>query len=118
MKNRLKKNDVSQDVWEEDVFDSYLSEMSELVGKYPDDPNEIDLSERKLFDLIKELDDNWMAFRRKWKNKLKKAEKVFGAGEIHKDKDGMRHLVIKSDFNGPNILDLSVAEKKGKNKSV
>ncbi|MCG2710893.1 MAG: hypothetical protein L6416_00950 [Candidatus Omnitrophica bacterium] len=112
MKNRLKKNDVSEDVWEEDVFDSYLSEMNELVNRYPDDPNKIDLSERKLYELIQELDDNWMAFRKKWKNKLKDAEKVFGTGTINKDKNGMRHLVIKSDFSGQDIMDIFVSEKK------
>ena len=112
MKSKLKKNDIPEDIWEEDVFDSYLSEMSELVSKYPDDPNEIDLTKRNLSELIKELDDNWMAFRRKWKNKLKDVEKIFGAGSVNKDKSGMRHLVIKSDFKGQDILDLSVSAKK------
>lgn len=112
MKNRLKKKDITNEIWEEDVFDSYLSEMKELVGKYPDDPNDINLNEKKLFDLINELDANWMAFRQKWKTKLKNAEKVFGAANIVKGKDGMRHLVIKSDFNDQDILRLSVPVKK------
>ena len=114
MKNRLGKKDVSEEIWEEDVFDSYLSEMSELVNKYPDDPNEIDLSERKLHELIKELDDNWMAFRQKWKDKLKNAEKVFGTGTINKEKNGMRHLIIKSGFSGQDILKLVPEKKKQK----
>ena len=112
MKNKEGKKDSTKEVWEEDVFDSYLKEMSDLVSKYPDDPNEINCSERKLHELIKELDESWMAFRRKWKNKLKDVEKVFGTAEVQKDKDGMRHLVIKSDFSGQDILDLSVPEKK------
>ncbi|MFH1093605.1 MAG: hypothetical protein V1739_05555 [Candidatus Omnitrophota bacterium] len=112
MKNRLNKKDVSEEIWEEDVFGSYLSEMNELVSKYPDDPNQINLSERKLFDLIQELDDNWMAFRQKWKSKLKDVEKIFGTAAIKKDKNGMRHLVIKSDFSGQDVLHMSVLEKK------
>ncbi|MCK4995007.1 MAG: hypothetical protein KAS13_08200 [Candidatus Omnitrophica bacterium] len=112
MKNSLKKNDISQDIWEEDILDSYLSEMSELVSRYPDDPNEADLSEKKLFDLIKELDNSWVVFRRKWSRKLKSAEKVFGTGKVSKNKDGMRHLVIKSEFNDQDIMKLSVHENK------
>lgn len=112
MKTGLGKKDISEEIWEEDVFDSYLSEMRELVSRYPDDPNEINLSERKLFNLIKELDDNWMTFRRKWKSKLKDVEKVFSTATINKEKSGMRHLVIKSNFSEQDILDLSVSEKK------
>ncbi len=114
MENRIIKNNMEKEIWEEDVFDSYLSEMHELVGRYPDDPNEINLSERKLFDLIKELDNNWMAFRRKWKNKSKDVEKIFGSGTVKKDKDGMRHLIIKSDFNDSKMLKLSIPAKKNK----
>ncbi len=112
MSKKVNKKMASVEIWEEDVFDSFLAEMSELISKYPDDPNEIDLSERKLHELIKELDDSWMAFRRKWKNKLKDAEKIFGTALISKQKNGMRHLIIRSDLSGQDVLNLSITEKK------
>lgn len=111
MENRLKKND-KKEIWEEDLFESYLLEMDELINKYPEDPNEIDLTEGKLHELIQELDANWMAFRKKWQHKIETAGKVFATANIKKEKSGMRHLVIKSEFSGHEILDLLIPEQK------
>ena len=112
MKNRLTKKARPEEIWEEDVFGSYLNEMNELVSRYPDDPNEIDLNDRKLDELIKEVDKGWMAFKKKWQNKLKDVDKIFGTASIKKCKSGLRHLIIKSDFSSQDILDLSVSCNK------
>lgn len=112
MENRLKKKGLIKEVWEEDLFDSYLKEMDELVNKYPKDPNKTGLSEEKLSQLIKELDNSWMSFRRKWQHKLENAEKVFGSGKIKKGKSGMRHLIIRSELNSKDVLDLAVSNTK------
>jgi len=111
MDKMLKKNE-KKEIWEEDLFESYLSEMDELINKYPEDPNSIDLTEGKLHELIQELDTSWMAFRKKWQRKIKTAESVFATAKVKKGKSGMRHLVIKSEFNENKILDLVIPEAK------
>ncbi|MBI4846747.1 MAG: hypothetical protein HY810_09825 [Candidatus Omnitrophica bacterium] len=95
---------------DEDVFEKYLEEMDKLIMKYPEDPNKIGVSEKKLNELIQELDNNWMEFRRKWENKLGNVEKVLGGGMVKKEKGGLRHLVIKSEFADRNVLDLIVGK--------
>ena len=110
--NKIKKRHEVREVWEEDIFGSYLQEMDELVNKYPEDPNKTDFNEERLTELIKELDNNWMSFRKKWRHKLETAQKVFGRGRVKKGKDGMRHLIIKSDFTEQDILDLSVPDTR------
>ncbi|MFH1062414.1 MAG: hypothetical protein V1747_05955 [Candidatus Omnitrophota bacterium] len=112
MKDISNKKKSKKDIWEEDIFDSYLEELDDLVNKYPEDLNKQELTEQKLHQLIKELDDNWMAFRKKWQTKLDLAAKVFAVGKVEKNKQGMRHLIIKSDFSDHNILDLSVKHPK------
>jgi hypothetical protein len=114
MANKAKKRNTIQEVWEEDVFDSYLQEMNELVRKYPEDPNKTDFSEQELTRLIKNLDLNWKSFQKKWQRKLGKAEKVFGSAYLKKGKEGLRHLIIKSEFAGDEVLDLSVADPEEK----
>jgi hypothetical protein len=111
MKNNASKKINEQEIWEEDIFDSYLDEMDKLVNKFPEDPNKEHLTEKKLHELIKELDDNWMAFQDKWKNRLQEADKVFASAKIKQDKNGMRHLVIKSEFSDDTLIDLAVQDK-------
>ncbi|MBU4304316.1 MAG: hypothetical protein KJ893_01610 [Candidatus Omnitrophica bacterium] len=106
----LKKYPV-QEMPKEDLLDSYLKELDRLVNKYPDDPNEINLNEQKLSELIKELDENWVRFRKKWQHALGKKMKVPGKSEVKKGKDGMHHLIIKSDFSGREALDLYVPDE-------
>ncbi|MBU1042824.1 MAG: hypothetical protein KJ915_00295 [Candidatus Omnitrophica bacterium] len=112
MKKPENKKSQKKDIWEEDLFDSYLDEMDSLVNKYPEDLNKENLTEQKLHELIKELDDNWMEFRKKWQMKLDLAEKVFGTAKTGQDKQGMRHIVIKSDFSDKEILNLTVKHPK------
>jgi hypothetical protein len=112
MKDILSNKKSKQDVWEEDIFDSYLDEMDNLVNKYPQDLNKEELTEQKLHQLIKELDDNWMAFYKKWQAKLDLAGKAFAVGKVEKNKQGMRHLIIKSDFSDHKLLDLTVKHPK------
>lgn len=112
MNHPLNKKKSKNDVWEQDIFDSYLDEMDKLVNKYPDDLSKQELSEQKLHQLIKELDDNWMNFRKKWQAKLVLAEKNFAVGKVEKNKKGMRHLIIKSNFSGHDVLDLVVKHPK------
>ncbi|MBU1086666.1 MAG: hypothetical protein KKD05_04020 [Candidatus Omnitrophica bacterium] len=112
MKNSGSKKNSKKDIWEEDIFDSYLEEMDYLVNKYPEDLNKEELDEQKLHQLIKDLDDNWMAFRKKWQTKLDLADKVFGTAKVEKNKPGMRHIVIKSNFSDKDILDLTVKHPK------
>ncbi|MFH1459514.1 MAG: hypothetical protein ABIG64_03980 [Candidatus Omnitrophota bacterium] len=115
MEKKTRKKQSVAEIWEEDIFDSYLEEMDELVNKYPADPNKTDFDDRKLNKLIRELDQNWFAFQKKWQHKLEAADKVFGVGKVKKVKDGMRHLIIKSEFSGDDILDLTVPDNKTKN---
>ena len=115
MKNNTAKKQIDKkitDVWEEDIFDSYLDEMDKLVNKYPEDPNKEDLTEKKLHQLIKDLDNNWTAFRKKWKNRLGSADKVFATGKVEKEKNGMRHIFIKSEFSDNALLDLTVKDSE------
>ena len=112
MKKTGNNKKTKKDIWEEDIFDSYLDELDDLVSKYPEDLNKEDLTEEKLHHLIKDLDDNWMEFRKKWQAKFDLADKVFGTAKIEKNKQGMRHIVIKSNFSDKDILDLIVKHPK------
>lgn len=112
MKNSENDKKTKNDIWEEDIFDSYLDELDSLVHKYPEDLSKQDITDKKLQELIKEVDDNWMAFRKKWQVKFDLANKVFGNAKVEKTKQGMRHIVIKSNFSDKDILNLTVEYPK------
>jgi len=111
MGKKVFKKDSLQERPEEDLLDSFLKEMDSLVNKYPKDPNEVDLNERKLHELIKELDASWVKFWKKWQHALDKKMEVPGKTEVKKGKNGMRHLIIKGDFSDEGTLDLYVPDE-------
>jgi len=117
MQSEKKKTNSMREVWEEDVFDSYLEEMTDLVNRYPADPNTFNFGEEKLLQLIAELDKNWDVFQKRWQQKLKKTEKIFATAAMKKEKSGMRHLIIKTEFSGQAMLDLRVADTNRKKRS-
>ncbi len=114
MESGLKKRNVKKAKSEQDMFTSYVAELDTLVNKYPEDPNKTDLTEEKLNQLINDLDDNWIVFRKRWQDKLNFPEKIVGVGELRKSKKGIRHLIIKSEVTQKNVLDLTVADKQKK----
>ncbi len=109
MKKDFDQENTSLEKLEESLLDDYLDEMDALVKKYPEDPNQTDLNEECLNRLIGELDDNWQSFRRKWEKKFSVLYSE-GTVKVGKDKEGMRHLIIKSDANGKDVIDLTVPE--------
>ena len=113
MHGKLKRKNTMEEVWEKDL-DKYLGEMDILVNKYPEDPNAANLTEQKLCRLIEELDESWMSLQKKWQRRIKVAGKVPVRGLISKDNSGMRHLIIKSELNDDNILDLVVPNPENK----
>lgn len=110
MNYKTKNKSATREVWEEDVFDSYLAEMNTLINKYPADPNSLNWGEEELTKLIDELDESWIAFQKRWQQKLKKTEKIFATARVKPGKSGMRHLIIKSEFSDQDVLDLSAVE--------
>lgn len=103
-KKPMKSDDV---VVNEVLVDEFLLEMDELLLKYPQDPNQTNLNEEKLEQLIVDLDKNWMSFKRRWKNRLA-IDKVVGDGKVLKDGKGIRHLVIRSEAVPDPLIDLVV----------
>ncbi|MFH2137624.1 MAG: hypothetical protein ABII88_03860 [Candidatus Omnitrophota bacterium] len=96
----------------DDMFDSYLEEMDELINRYPEDPNQSDLSEDKLKKMMDEFDGSWVAFDKKWKHKVFKPKEISAIGKIKKDDKGVHHLVIKSELTQEPIIDLVVPDEE------
>lgn len=95
---------------EEDLLDVYMEEMDALLSRYPEDPNQSELTEEKLNELMSDIDQSWEAFHSRWKHKMPKYMKMATSGRVIKKADGLRHLVIKSDVNEKELLDLSVPD--------
>jgi hypothetical protein len=110
-KKAIKKQASDVDMKQDEVLvDKFLMEMDELLHKYPQDPNQMDVNEKKLEKLIADLDKNWMSFKRRWKNRLA-VEKVIGSGMVENDAKGIRHLVIRSEAGQDSLVDLVVEDK-------
>jgi len=109
------KNAEAEKILEQDLFDAYLKEMDDLVNKYPEDPNNADITEQKLNQLISDLDNNWMSFKKKWQKQLgplDESAKIVATGKMKKSKKGIGHLIIKSELTKKNLLDLVVPADK------
>lgn len=110
---KTKQKDIGKYNQEKDLFGEYVREMDELVNKYPQDPNVVDFTEQRLNKLINDLDDNWMSFRKKWQKRLNVADKkdvVIGTAKIKKGDKRLRHLIIKSELNDKDVLNLVVPD--------
>ena len=103
MQNKIKKSDKKK---REEMISLYLEEMDKLVDKYKNDPNEIDLDEEKLVRLNKAIDRSWRGLKKKWQIEDGMVYKIMGEAKIKKDKKGMRHLIVKSETTGRDVLDL------------
>jgi hypothetical protein len=110
-KKTMKKLRRESDRLKEDVLvNEFLLEMDALLHKYPQDPNQVDLSEEKLEELIVDLDKNWMSFKRRWKQRLD-IDKVIASGKVQKDDKGVRHLIIRSQASEDPLIDLVVKKE-------
>ena len=106
-----KVKDRNKNTTQRELLYNYLREMDELVHRYPEDPNQIDITEAELNKMIKDQDKNWAAFERKWREKLAFTEERVFSAKVKKGSKNIRHLIIKSEVSGKDVLDLTIPDK-------